>query len=393
MHTKPIKITVFLLILALLLAGCGSSGGTGSSGEKDSAAAGTQLRGIWLAYYEYEPLGLTLWVGEETCRRNADRFLEEAQKYGIDTVFLQARAFDDAFWRSSTFRASEEVGGDKNLTAAEAYREFDPFGVFLEEAHKYGIKVHAWLNPYRVTFGYFYDPGDEAAAARLLTAVKELLAYESGGQKIDGIHLDDYFYHAGKGYFAVGAPDEKYAIAASEEEAPESGAYRVVTAEEKRENVNRMVEAVHRSAAEAGIPFGISPSGNYENDMNDGADVDTWLSEEGYVDYLIPQLYWTNHWGGDGNTAMFSQRLEEFLAKRQNGAKLCAGLGLYRTEEEPAADPGWKGSTTNLAEQISELQAKGADGYAFFSAEFLFKDCAAQELANVKAELEGEQTP
>lgn len=369
-----------LLAAALLLSGCGAAPG----GDEDR-----QVRGIWLAYYEYEPLGLTLRAGEKAYRENADRFLEEARKYRINTVFLQARAFDDAFWRSSTFRASEEVGGDASLTAAEAYEEFDPFGVFLEEAHKYGIQVHAWLNPYRVSYAWFYDPADEAATARLLTAVKELLALESGGQKIDGIHLDDYFYHAGKGYFAVGDPEDRYAVVSSEEERPESGEYRIVTPAEKRANVNRMVEAVHQTVSEAGRAFGISPAGNYENDMNDGADVDAWLSEDGYADYVVPQIYWTDQWGEDGKTAMFSGRLDQFLAKRQNDVKLYVGLGLYRTGEEDAGnDPGWKAKDSNLAEQIAALEEKGADGYVIFSAEYLFKDCAAKELANVREYLE-----
>ncbi len=58
------------------------------------------MRGIWLSFNEYAPLGLSIIDGEAAYRENADRFLQEAKKYKINTVFLHARAYDDAFWRS-----------------------------------------------------------------------------------------------------------------------------------------------------------------------------------------------------------------------------------------------------------------------------------------------------
>lgn len=353
----------------------------------DSSAAPAEdgrMRGIWLCYKEYAALGLSVFDDEEAYRENADRFLEEARKYRINTVFLHARAFDDAFWRSRTFRASKYIGGDETLTAWEAYGEYDPFGVFLEEAHKYGMEVHAWLNPYRVSFDYYYDPADEESTNRILTAVKELLEFESNGERIDGIHLDDYFYNSREGYYRIMAPYDKYAIVGPEEE-PAGGNYHVVTAAEKRENVNRMIREVYRTVSEAGSTFGISPAGNYDNAMNDGADIDTWLSEEGYIDYIMPQIYWTNQWGEDGSTAMFSDRLDLFMGKRQNKAKFYVGLALYKTDpSNSAGDPGWTLNDTNLQQQIAELESKGADGYVYFSAQYLFRNCAREELENLE---------
>ena len=343
------------------------------------------MRGIWLTYREYEALGLTIVESETSYRNNADTFLEEAQKYGINTVFLHARAFDDAFWRSPNFRASKYVSADETLTAAQAYTEYDPFGVFLEEAHKYGMEVHAWLNPYRVSLDYYYDPADNASIERMLVAVKELLDYDSNGERIDGIHIDDYFYHAAKGYYRPQNPSVRYAIVGSESSRPKSGNCHVVTSAEKRANVNKMVKRVYSVVSGAGRIFGISPTGNYDNDMRDGADIDTWLSQDGYLDYIIPQIYWTNQWGKDGNIKMFTNRLDQFLAKRKNGARFYVGLALYRAaESQGKSDPGWRWKKTNLAEQIAELEKKGADGYVFFSSQYLFKGSAAQELSNIR---------
>ena len=96
---------------------------------------------------------------------------------------------------------------------------------------------------------------------------------------------------------------------------------------------------------------------------------------------VMPQIYWTNQWGGDGNVTMFSDRLDLFLEKKKNNAKFYVGLALYKTDGADGGDPGWTRKDTNLMEQISELEDKNVDGYVFFSAQYLFKDCAADELS------------
>ena len=280
-------IIISLLLLSAQMAGCAHTPQTAETAEKPSSATvqgssvsaaedTVPMRGIWLAYDEYAALGLSTLTGEKMYRDNADRFLEEAQKYGINTIFLHARAFDDAFWRSNSFHASKYLGADESLTAAEAYKAFDPFGVFMEEAHRYGMQVHAWLNPYRVSRNYYYDPGEEESIDRVLLAVTELLDYESSGEKVDGIHIDDYFYHALKGYYKLGHVNEPYAIVDSEENKPE-----------------------------------------------------------------------------DANN-----------------------------------DPGWGKKSTILTEQIEELTRKGADGYVFFSAQYLIRSCAEEELGNLMSSIE-----
>ena len=384
---------VLSLILIIVLALCLVSSINASVPETTVNKAVTEdfhMQGVWFSYDDYMTLGLSISDSEQNYRDKVDRIMEEVQKYRINTVFLHARVSDDAFWRSETFHASEYVGADTSLSAAQAYEVFDPFGVFLEEAHRYGMKVHAWINPYRISEEYYYDPGDDGTIERVLAAVRELLSLESNGEKVDGIHIDDYFYH-GKTYYTVDNPSFQYDIVGAWEDIPWDREYHVVTPEEKREHVNRMVKEIHRIVSEAGLTFGISPQGNYDNDMKSGADIDTWLSEDGYIDYIIPQLYWTNQWGDDGKTTMFSDRLHLFLEKKKNHAQFYAGLGLYKTGKvKPSNDPGWKDKRTNLAEQIAELDSIGILGYAFFSAQYFFDDSAEEELANVKNYLDQE---
>ena len=107
------------------------------------------------------------------------------------------------------------------------------------------------------------------------TAVREVMAYD-----VDGIHFDDYFYHAKKGYKNR---DNDKILKVSQDP----------SASKKRSNVNQMVKSVYRTvkSSGSGAVFGISPQGNIENCRSAGADVDKWLSSSGYIDYIIPQIY------------------------------------------------------------------------------------------------------
>ena len=70
---------------------------------------------------------------------------------------------------------------------------------------------------------------------------------------------------------------------------------------------------------------------------------------------------------------------------KKNDAKFYVGLALYKTEAARVVnDPGWQLKDNNLAEQIKELERKGADGYVYFSAQYLFRSCAEKELENIK---------
>jgi len=342
----------------------GAPGSTANAFKKYSK----EVRGLWVAYCDFYALGLQD-KGKSTFAANYRKVLAEAKKYGVNTIYFHVRAFDDASWKSKTFKASKYLDSDASdgKTAAQTY-SFDPLQVAIDETHKAGMELHAWMNPYRVTHNYYYDPAYSSSTNRILKAVDELMEYD-----IDGIHIDDYFYNAGKGYMTVGS-SKAYSVGAS--------------ASTKRSNVNSMVSKVYsRVHSQKGLVFGISTQGNYDNCMNDGADVKTWLSKKGYVDYLAPQIYWTDDWGRNGGTAMFTNRLKLFKSYNSQGVPLYAGLALYRTGYSQSDDYGWGHSNKNLANQLKTLRTQGYKGYVLFSAEYLFKSRCATELKNFKAAL------
>jgi uncharacterized lipoprotein YddW (UPF0748 family) len=194
---------------------------------------------------------------------------------------------------------------------------FDPLEFFIEEAHKRGLELHAWINPYRVTADpsyngilavnnpavlnpeltvihtdgkIYYNPGEPEVQELIIDGVREI----HDNYDVDGIHLDDYFY-PGKD-FNDRETYEKYGNDFSNID------------DWRRNNINTLVreigELVHSKDEE--LKFGVSPFGiwankgssplgsstfGYESYSNQFADTRLWVKEQ-YIDYIIPQIYW-----------------------------------------------------------------------------------------------------
>lgn len=332
--------------------------------EVRAAQTDSEVRAIWLAYVDFSSLGLKT-NSESVFRSKASSFLSKAKTNNINTVYFHVRAFDDAAWKSKTFKASSYLTSKakSGKTAADTY-SFDPLKVMVELTHAKGMELHAWMNPYRIDMNYYWNPAYASSTKRIQIAVKEVMAYD-----VDGIHFDDYFYHAKKGYKNR---DNKNILSVSKDP----------SAKNKRKYVNKMVKAVYSTvkAENSKAQFGISPQGNLDNCRSAGADIDAWLSDDGYLDYIVPQIYWTDQWGSSGKTSMYSDRLKAWTKLNKNGADMYIGLASYRTGITASDDPGWSRKSTNLATQLNLLRAGGCEGYALFSAKDLYRSGAQDEL-------------
>lgn len=312
-----------------------------------------EVRAVWFAYVDFKDLGLHN-KSEKEFRKNAKAFFEKAEDYSINTVYFHVRAFRDATYKSKTFKMN------RYLWDKEEEIPYDPLEIMIELAHKYGMELHAWLNPYR---NYqldqkILDPASQSSTEEILTCVEEVLT----GYKVDGIHFDDYFYQEGS----------------------------KTPVDEKKANVNRMIKSVYETVKSCGeqFQFGISPAGNVSYCESIGADVKTWLSEDGYVDYIAPQIYWTDEHSASWRDKMYSDTLDEWIAMNKNKAPLYVGLALYRTGEKADDDPGWGRADDNIAKQIAQLREKNCGGFALFSARDFKRKGAQKELVNYKQELE-----
>ncbi|MCM1244174.1 MAG: family 10 glycosylhydrolase [Roseburia sp.] len=313
-----------------------------------------EVRAVWVSFYEYEGAGLKNQP-EAAFRANADKMFRNIRDNGCNTVFFHVRAFDDAIWPSENFDFSSYMGSEEP--------DYDPLAILVEAAHKYDLSFHAWMNPYRITKQKVYDPAEKSTNSRILLAVHEVI----DKYPVDGIHFDDYFYPS-KGH-------KQYSK------------YSSVSKKKKMEYTNAMVQSVYNAVKQKSdsLQFGISPAGNVEYCETIGADVKTWMSTQGYIDYIVPQIYWSNSYLLGGRmTKLFDQRLSQWKSLNTAGVTMYIGLGLYRGGMSDRLDTGWKKSSKVVASEISKTRRSSkVSGYALFSYESLYKNSCQKEVKNL----------
>jgi len=244
--------------------------------------------------------------------------LDRAAKLKLNAVIFQVRPGCDALYASTIEPWSEYLTGEMGKAPEPFY---DPLAFAIDEAHKRGLELHAWFNPYRARhasaqspvspnhvsktrpslvreYGRYLwlDPGEKAVQDYSLSVVMDVVRRYD----VDGVHFDDYFYpykERGRDGKELDFPDD----ASWERYGKNSGFSRD---DWRRENVNRFIERVYSSvkSAKPWVKFGVSPFGiwrpgnppqikGFDAYASLYADARKWL-EKGWVDYFAPQLYW-----------------------------------------------------------------------------------------------------
>lgn len=403
---------VILLMLAVMFCLCSCSNGILSGDAKDmidfeNAAVGEQedddlifnrsetFIGAWLSYLELSCADKD--VGKEQYAAYIDGLLENAQKIGVSDLFVHAVSFADAIYPSQIYPSSDKIAakrGDK--------LPFDALSVIVAQAKKRSLRVHAWINPYRIQSqfdsdklcktetvyrllkngdgavvrageGLYFNPASDTTVRIVTDAARELLS----GYDLDGIHIDDYFYPPCENDF-----DRK-----QYEEYRKNGGTDTLSSW-RRENVNKLLKSLYSAVKSFGEEklFTVSPGGDIEKDVTvHYADVERWLREDGFCDMVIPQIYY-----GFENE---SQPFEKCLAEWQNAAcgdtRLAVGLALYKggkTDEFAGASGQneWKENSDILARQVRKILQSGLDGFCLYSLKFVnFKEKETQNLYNM----------
>ena len=155
-----IRRPAILVALALLLCSCKStppeSMVTPPAGSKPPATtqqSSQPMRGIWLATVsrlDWPPVS-SVNISNPTSRARVQQQamidkLDHLQRLGINTVFFQVKPDGTALWPSKILPWSDLMTGKIGENPG-----YDPLQFMLDEAHKRGMKVHAWFNPYRVS--------------------------------------------------------------------------------------------------------------------------------------------------------------------------------------------------------------------------------------------------
>lgn len=251
-----------------------------------------------------------------TQREELLRILDRAAALHLNALILQIRPAGDALYASPLEPWSPFLTGKMGRPPEPFY---DPLEFAISEAHRRGLELHAWFNPYRAHIAssgapsndhisrtrpdlirsyngmLWLDPGRPEALAHIRAVVLDVVRRYD----IDGVHIDDYFYpypDKKKTPFPDGATYAAY----------QRGGGKLTRAEWRRDNTNRLVQTLYQTikGEKPWVKFGISPFGiwksNHPPGIKSGIDARDdifgdslhWL-KMGWLDYLAPQLYWT----------------------------------------------------------------------------------------------------
>lgn len=321
-------------IVALIMAAMILSTGFSVNAQAAPVAQPVEMRAVWISFLDFQTYlkGKNQTDFTNTFSAMCDRVVAQ----GCNSVIVHVRSHNDAVYPSAIYPWSTMM-----LNGNPGY---DPLSIMVATAHAKGLQIHAWINPYGYRNGAYSGNAALATQANIVAGVAEVV----NNYAVDGVHFDDYFP-------ALGAQVH-----------------------------NAMISQVYTTVHAAGKVFGISPQGNIENNRAMGADIDTWLSTPGYVDYVCPQLYWTDNYGAAGTTAMFSNRLAQWTALDKAGIPMYVGLASYRTGQALSYDPGWSLKSNNLQTQANLARSNGWSGYMIYNYSSLNSPVAQTELANLK---------
>ena len=270
-----------------------------------------EFRGAWIQCVNGQFMGMSTADMQKTLTYQ----LDELQKDGANAIIFQVRPECDALYNSSIEPWSRFLTGEQGKAPSPYW---DPLQWMIEQCHKRGMELHAWINPYRAKTKTTHVLSPKHIAHKRRDLVFEYdgqyilnPAYDENRQYIchvvgdilrrydvDGLHIDDYFYP----YPAAGCtiPDEQLYRR-------NPGGHSNI-GDWRRYNVNLFMKEMHDTirAVKPWVKFGVSPFGIYRNKKSDPngsdtrglqnyddlyADVLLWINN-GWVDYCVPQIYW-----------------------------------------------------------------------------------------------------
>jgi uncharacterized lipoprotein YddW (UPF0748 family) len=315
-----------------------------------------EFRGVWVA-----TVGNLDWPskpGLSTTQQKAElvSMLDRAAQLRLNAVLFQVRPCCDALYASRIEPWSEYLTGTMGRRPEPFY---DPLEFVVEEAHRRGLELHAWFNPFRArhtsaksapssdhvscshpqlvrSYGplLWLDPGEKAAQAYTLSVVLDVVRRYD----IDGVHFDDYFY-----------PYKERDASGKELDFPDEASWRrfgkkteLSRDDWRRENINLFIRRTYKEikAAKPWVKFGVSPFGIWRPGhpprvegldayASIYADSRAWLAN-GWLDYLAPQLYWAI----DAPKQSFPSLLEWWVQQNPRQRLIVAGMNSIKARHE-----------------------------------------------------------
>ena len=346
-----------------------------------------EWRAVWIATVNNIDWPSKPGLSSQEQQKELIAYLDLFKKMNFNAVVLQVRPTADAFYASEYEPWSIYLTGDQTKAPDPKY---DPLAFAIEEAHKRGMELHAWLNPYRVSqdtanlkfvapnhmykknpeifvkYGrkLYFDPAYPETREFVTKVIKDIVTRYD----VDGIHFDDYFY-----------PNNDFNDSISF--AKHSRGYKPADKMAwRRENVDLVVKMLKDTikSVKPYVKFGISPyavwrnlredprgsdtkSYNYTNYDFLHADILLWM-EKGWIDYVLPQLYFNiGYENADFNV------LAKWWRDNSAGVPVYGGLGTFMLGEN-AKIPAWR-STEEIRKQAEIIRGmKEYQGVCYFNA-------------------------
>lgn len=352
-------------------------------------------KAVWFSYIDIADM-LTNKTKTQFQKSISEAF-ENVKDLSCNTVYVHVRPFGDAFYNSQIYPQTRFYTG-KVLENSP----YDAFEIMVEEAHRCGLSIHAWINPLRCEKEeYFVDYNDEFLLKKwynskeyngkylvkvddserlwLNPAYKEVRKLICDGiteiirnYNVDGIHIDDYFYPT---------TDENFDIDAFSQSSKTS------LSDFRLNNTTALVSEIYQAVKKENenVLFGISPQGNISNNYNElYADVKRWAGEKGFCDYIVPQIYY----GFENEYQPFETVLKQWNEITCDDVKLVIGLAYYKihTEGEFMENTGIISRQFELSQSLSDFS-----GVAFYNYKNIFETKNANsdvELARLKEKMQ-----
>jgi uncharacterized lipoprotein YddW (UPF0748 family) len=362
-------------------------------GLDEPPPAPREFRAAWVATVAYIDWPSHAGLDGLAQQAEIEAAVSRAAAIGLNALVLQVRPAADALYASGLEPWSEVLSGQQGRAPSPLY---DPLAAWIAAAHRRGIELHAWFNPYRAShttlrsspaashlsrsrpqwvrrYGdqLWIDPGEPEAMAHTLAVVADVVRRYD----IDGIQFDDYFYP----YPVNGADGQALPF-------PDDATWQRHGGGQSRDdwrrgNVDRLLRELYRSvhAIKPPLRVGISPFGigrpawrppgieGFSQYDQLFADVERWV-DEGWLDYLAPQLYWPV-----ARPAQAFPVLLDYWQARLAGAAQKRHLwpGLFTSSVAAGGKP-WPAG--EIEQQIRVLRERGVGGHLHFSLSALLQD-------------------
>lgn len=334
-----------------------------------------EMRGVFISYIE-----LSEYIkdfSEEESKRNINNMIDNIKDYNLNTIILQVRIASDSIYNSDIFPYSEYITSNG--------KSYDVLNYFLDKAHENNIKLYAWINPYRVKTtnnikeitkdnpaykyigtntiyinnGIYYNPAKEEVTKLIVDGVKEVLEYP-----IDGLLFDDYFYPSND------IDKEDYQEYLKNNKSISIEKFHL-------NNINNMIKKVYNECKVKNVKFGISPDGNINNNYQKNyADVRLWMKDNGYIDFIIPQIYY----GFNNEAKSYTKALKEWQGLiGKSDLEMLVALAAYKIGHEDLYARGGKREWINdnnilMREVILARNMNNYKGFVLFRYDNLFNE-------------------